>query len=110
MSLGTISLEVILQFAVPLAFVVALALRWIYLLGVRRAMLRPVVGITAPADEASPASRAFPGPADPPSQRLEIVSAAAPAPDAVRAVWRGPWAAVAVHAVAGVVYALAVAF
>src|SRR5262245_10176018 len=108
MSLGTISLNVILQFAVPLAFVVALALRWVYLRGVRRSMLRPVVEISAPADEVSPGSQAAPALADPPSQRLEIMPAAAPARDAVRAAWRGPWIAVGVHAAAGFAYALTV--
>ena len=96
-----------LEFAVPLALVVSLALRWVYLRVVRRSMLRPVVEMAAPADEASPAPQTFPAPADPPSQRLEIVPAATPARDAVRAAWRGPWIAVAVHAVAGLAYALA---
>jgi hypothetical protein len=59
-----------LEFAVPLAVVVSLALRWVYLRVVRRSMLRPVVEMTAPADEASPAPQTFPAPADPPSSGL----------------------------------------
>ena len=96
-----------LEFAVPLAVVVSLALRWVYLRVVRRSMLRPVVEMTAPTDEASPTPQTFPAPADPPSQRLEIVPAATPARDAVRAACRGPRIAVTVHAVAGLAYAFA---
>src|SRR6187397_759875 len=107
MSLGT-SLNIVVQLAVPLAFAVSLALRWIYLRAVRRAMLRPVAGMARLGDEASLAPRTFPVPADPPSQRLEILSAANPARDAVRAAWRGPWIAVDVHVAAGLAYALAV--
>ena len=107
MSVGT-SLNTVVQLAVPPAFVVSLALRWIYLRVVRRSMLRPVAGTAPPGDEASLASRTFPVPADPPSQRLEIVSVANPARDAIRAAWRGPWVAVAVHVAAGLAYALVV--
>ena len=107
MALTNAWLQIFLYFAVPLALVVSLALRWVYLRAVWRSMLRPVVEMAAPAYEASPAPPTFPAPADPPSQRLEIVPAATPARDAVRAAWRGPWIAVAVHAVAGLAYALA---
>ena len=107
MSVGT-SLNTVVQLAVPPAFVVSLALRWIYLRVVRRSMLRPVAGTAPPGDEASLASRTFPVPADPPSQRLEIASVANPARDAIRAAWRGPWVAVAVHVAAGLAYALVV--
>jgi hypothetical protein len=59
------------------------------------------MGMAAPVDEASLAPRTSLAPADPPSQRLEIVPAAA------RDAWRDPWIAVAVHLAAGLVYALA---
>jgi hypothetical protein len=102
----TASLDTLLKFAVPLAFVVSFALRWIYLRVVRRSMLRPSVRMAAPGDATLPASLTPMPPPAPPSQRLEIVSAAPPQ-DSVRAAWRGPWIAVAVHVVAGLVYALA---
>jgi hypothetical protein len=98
--MGSALLSVAVQFGVPSAFVVALALRWLYLRGVRRSMLRSVAA--APADEAPRVA------ADPPSRPLEIVSASAPPRAAVRTAWRGPWVAVAVHVCAGFAFALAV--
>ena len=52
----TASLDTLLKFAVPLAFVVSFALRWIYLRVVRRSMLRPSVRMAAPGDATLPAS------------------------------------------------------
>src|SRR5262249_29295531 len=98
--MGPLLLYVAVQFGVPLAFVVALALRWLYLRGVRRSMLRSVAA--APADEAAPA------PAEPPARPLAIVAAGAPTRAAVRSAWRGPSTAVAVHVCAGFAYALVV--
>src|SRR5215475_1922895 len=98
--MGPILLYVAVQIGVPSAFVVALALRWLYLRGVRRSMLR-----SAAAASAAEASRVA---AEPPSRQLEIVSAGAPPRAAVRSAWRGPWIAVAVHVCAGVAYALAI--
>ena len=74
----TASLDTLLKFAVPLAFVVSFALRWIYLRVVRRSMLRPSVRMAAPGDATLPASLTPMPPPAPPSQRLEIVSAAPP--------------------------------
>jgi len=96
--MGPILLYFAVQVGVPPAFVVALALRWMYLRSVRRSMLRSRAA--APADEASRVA------ADPPSQPLAIVPAAAPPRAAARGVWRGPWIAVAVHVCAGLAYAL----
>src|SRR4051812_42922106 len=99
----TVSLVRLVEIAVPLALVVSLALRWLYLRAVRGSMLRPVA--SAPAE---PPATAAATPVEPPSERLKIVAAAPPPRDAVRASWRGPWTAVAVHVVAGLVYAVTV--
>jgi len=98
--MGPILLIVAVQIGAPSALVVALALRWIYLRGVRRSMLRSVAA--APADEASS------GAAEPPEQPLAIAPASAPPRAAVRSAWRGPWIAVAVHVCAGIAYAISV--
>src|SRR3954452_9700685 len=99
----TASLVVIVEIAVPLALVVSLALRWLYLRAVRRSMLRPVASGPGEPSRLGPLP-----PVGAPSERLAIVAAPPPAPDVVRAAWRGPWTAVAVHMVAGLIYALTV--
>jgi hypothetical protein len=107
MSTNATSLTGVVQLAVPPAFAIAFALRWLYLRAVRRSMLRPATGAAAPGDEASSPQRRISAIA-PPAQRLEIVSAATPAPGSFRAVWRGPCIAVAVHVAAGLIYGLVV--
>ena len=47
MALTNAWLQIFLYFAVPLALVVSLALRWVYLRAVWRSMLRPVVEMAA---------------------------------------------------------------
>jgi len=98
--MGPLLLYAAVQIGVPLAFVVALALRWLYLRGVRRSMLRSVAA--APADEAAPAL------AEPPARPLAIVASGVPPRASVRSAWRGPSIAVAVHVCAGFAYALVV--
>src|SRR5262249_60890038 len=99
--MGPLLLYAAVQIGVPLAFVVALALRWLYLRGVRPSMLRSVAAV--PADEAAPAL------AEPPARPLAIVAAGAPPRASVRSAWRGPSIAVAVQVCAGFAYALVVA-
>src|SRR5215475_3489026 len=98
--MGPLLLYAAVQIGVPLAFVVALALRWLYLRGVRRSMLRFVAA--APANEAAPAL------AEPPARPLAIVAAGAPPRASVRSAWRGPSIAVAVQGCAGFGYAVVV--
>jgi hypothetical protein len=104
MGASSVSMNAAVQFGVPVALVVSLALRWTYLRSVRRSMMRKAVEMPAPDHQAPAASSpAFAGPAAP---RLELVSANAPAGDAVRAAWRSPWIALTVHVAASFAYGL----
>jgi hypothetical protein len=105
---STVSLIAIVQLAVPLAFVLALGLRWLYLRSVRRSMMRSAPNRFASDTEVSSASGKASA-VEPPAHQLEVISATPPPREAVRACWQGPCIAAAVHGLAGVGYAFTMA-
>lgn len=102
MSAAMGSAYLVAEIAGPLALVISLGLRWLYLRAVWRSMLRPVVDGTSWSGDGLPVA------ADPPARPLEMLPVAAPTRAAVRAAGRGQRVTVAVHAFAGVAYALTI--